>query len=148
MTVLDERQRRLLNRYQRELPLQPRPFAAMAEYSGMAEAELLGQLRHWLDDGVLSRIGAVVEHAVGASTLAALAVPASRIDEVAALVDSFVEVNHNYLREHAFNLWFVVTAPSRERVDAVLVEIVERSGLQPLELPMERCYRIDTGFAL
>jgi DNA-binding Lrp family transcriptional regulator len=85
---------------------------------------------------------------IGASTLAALAVPAARIDEVAAMVSEYPEVNHNYQREHRFNLWFVVTAPDRASLDAVLSDIETRSGLPLLDLPMQEDYFIDLGFRL
>ena len=62
-------------------------------------------------DGRISRIGAVLRPGCfGASTLVAMAVPAARLAEVAGLVNAFPGVNHNYQREHAYNLWFVLTA--------------------------------------
>jgi hypothetical protein len=75
-----------------------------------------------------------------------MAVPDERLDEVAELVNACPEVNHNYAREHRLNLWFVVTAASRERVADVLADIAGRSGLEVLDLPLERAYGIDLGF--
>jgi DNA-binding Lrp family transcriptional regulator len=85
---------------------------------------------------------------VGASTLAALCVPPARLDEVAAVVSAFAEVNHNYAREHRYNLWFVVTAESLARVKEVLAEIQGATGLCPLDLPLVAEYHIDLGFAI
>ncbi len=148
-TRLQPRERALLNRYQRDLPLSREPFREMGERCGFTEAELLDLLARWRESRVLSRVGAVLEHrSVGASTLAALSVPQERLDEVAACVSAHPEVNHNYEREHDYNLWFVVTAEDRGRVDAVLAEIEARTGLTPLDLPMERSYCVDTAFAL
>jgi DNA-binding Lrp family transcriptional regulator len=87
-------------------------------------------------------------HRIGASTLAALAVAPERLDAVAALVSEYPEVNHNYQREHRYNLWFVVTAADRARLDAVLGDIGRRSGLKVLDLPMLEDYFIDLGFRL
>ena len=75
-------------------------------------------------------------------------VPPERLAEVADLVTGYSEVNHNYEREHAFNLWFVVTAPSRQEVMEVLADIAARSGLQVLDLPLEQPYRVDLGFPI
>ena len=86
-------------------------------------------------------------HRAGWSTLAAMAVPAEELDEVAELVSSYAEVNHNYEREHELNLWFVVTAASRERVELVW-EIETRAGCPVLDLPLLEAYRLDLGFAL
>ena len=50
------------------------------------------------------------------------------------LVNGYAEVNHNYEREHALNLWFVVTAADDARLQAVLAEIAETTGLEVLDL--------------
>ena len=144
-----DREKALLDGFQRDFPLVPRPYAAVAERLGMTEAELLAMLRRLRDAGAVGRVGAVVRPGtVGASTLAAMAVPPERLDAVAALVSARPEVNHNYEREHRYNLWFVVTAASRDRVAAVLREIAAAAGLPVLALPLAREYRIDLGFPL
>ena len=146
---MNDLEKRLLDDFQRDFPLVSRPFAALAERLGASEAEVISGLRGLCEKGVISRVGAVFRpHVVGASTLAAMAVPAERLDEVADLVSSYFEVNHNYEREHRLNLWFVIVAPSAERVAEVLGEIAGRSGLTVLDLPMEAEYRIDLGFGL
>ena len=95
---------------------------------------------------MISRLGAVVTpNTAGASTLAAMAVPADRLDEVADIVSAEPGVNHNYEREHAFNLWFVVT----QRRDAVREHArphSKRHGLPVIDLPLEKAYHIDLGF--
>jgi siroheme decarboxylase len=145
----DALDRRLLDDFQRDFPLIPRPFATLAERLGVGEAEVLQRLQRLQEQGVISRIGAVITpHRAGWSTLAAIAVPEEELDEVAELVSRYAEVNHNYEREHEFNLWFVVTAPSSERVEAVLGEIETRTGLPVLDLPLVEAYRLDLGFAL
>ncbi len=147
MAGRDDLARRLIDRYQREMPLEPRPFAAMAQVTQSTEAEVLDELRGLAAAGTLSRVGAVVPPGVlGASTLAAMAVPEERLDSVADLVSACPEVNHNYEREHRLNLWFVVTAADRKRIDEVLGEIERRTGIAVIELPLERAYRIDLGF--
>ncbi|MCK5444554.1 MAG: Lrp/AsnC family transcriptional regulator, partial [Rhodospirillaceae bacterium] len=105
--------------------------------------------RHLIDNATIVRIGAVVRPGtIGASTLAAVAVPPEKLEDVAQLVSGFDEVNHNYEREHEFNLWFVLTAPDRERIDEVLAEIKSKTGIHPMDLPMEQDYHLDLGFHL
>ncbi|HNE01785.1 MAG TPA: Lrp/AsnC family transcriptional regulator, partial [Plasticicumulans sp.] len=58
------------------------------------------------------------------------------------------EVNHNYEREHRFNLWFVVTAGSEGRLQAALGAIERATGLPVLRLPLLQEYHIDLGFRL
>ena len=141
--------RGLLDGFQRDLPLVPRPYAAMAERLGTTEETVIDILRELAASGALSRVGAILPpHRFGASTLAAMAVPPERLDAVAALVNGFDEVNHNYEREHRLNLWFVVAAPTPARVDAILDEIRRRSGLPVIDLPLLEPFRIDLGFPL
>jgi DNA-binding Lrp family transcriptional regulator len=146
MDALDQR---LLDEFQRGFGLTPRPFAEIAARLEVTEAEVIDRLRRLREDGAVRRVGAVFRpNRVGASTLAALAVPPERLEDVAALVGAFAEVNHNYAREHRLNLWFVVTAPDAERVAQVLAEIAALTGLTPLDLRLERDFHVDLGFRL
>lgn len=146
---LDPAELKLLDDYQRDFPLVPRPYLAIAEATGRSEADVIDAYARLKEDGALSRIGAVVTpNAAGASTLAAMAVPPARLGEVAALVSAQPEVNHNYEREHAFNLWFVVTTADAPAVGEVLRRIERMTGLAVLDLPLVRSYHIDLGFPL
>jgi DNA-binding Lrp family transcriptional regulator len=146
---LSESDRRLLNEYQHGLPLEPRPFARIADVLGISEQEVLDALRCLQDSGVISRVGPVFRpNRVGVSTLAALAVPPESLSGVAEIVSAFAEVNHNYEREHRYNLWFVVTARDTEHLEQVLDTIEQRTRLKPLDLPMLEDYFIDLGFRL
>ena len=149
MTPLTPLQSALIEAYQRDLPLVPRPFAAMGERLGAGEAEVLEALEDLSGRGVLSRVGPVFRPGVlGASTLAAMAVPPARLETVAAAVSARPEVNHNYQREHRYNLWFVVTAADRAAVARALWEIRQATALAVLDLPLEAEYHIDLGFSL
>lgn len=140
----------VLDALQRDLPLMERPFAAAAEALGTSEAEVLAVLRRAQQAGWLVRVGPVFRPGrLGQSTLAAMAVPASRLEEVGALVSSYDEVNHNYQRAHpTWNLWFVVTAADEPRLLAVLADIARRSALEVLDLRMVREHHIDLAFPL
>lgn len=147
--MLSDLDRRLLDEYQHDFPLEPQPFAALADELGVSERKVLERLAYLKRFGALSRVGAVVRpNRIGASTLAALAVPPEDLEKVAEQVNAFTEVNHNYEREHHYNLWFVVTAEDRDHIDRVLAEIARVTGLEPLDLPMVEDYFIDLGFAL
>jgi len=141
--------RRLLDEFQRDLPLVPRPFAEMAAVLAVSEAEVLARLTALQAAGTIARVGATVRpNTAGASTLAALAVPEARVDEVAALVGAEPGVNHSYLREDAWNLWFVATAPDAGGLAASLQRIGAKTGLRVLDLPLLRAFNIDLGFRL
>jgi DNA-binding Lrp family transcriptional regulator len=140
---------RLLNDFQRHFPLVPEPYAALAEALGAAERDVLEGLAQLRASGAVSRIGAVFRPgAIGASTLAAMAVPPGRLEAVAAIVSRFPEVNHNYEREHRCNLWFVAAAPDDDALAAVLDRIERATGIEVLALPLVEEYHIDLGFQL
>lgn len=140
---------RLLNEFQRDFPLCPAPFAELAARLGVGERLVLNSLEKLRREGKISRVGAVfAPKRIGASTLAAMAVPADKLDAVAAAVNRFPEVNHNYEREHRYNLWFVVTAASEGRLQASLGAIEQAAGYPLLPLPLVEEFHIDLGFSL
>lgn len=140
---------RLLNEFQRDFPLVHAPFAELAARLASDEATVLGALQRLQQEGSISRIGAVfAPRAVGASTLAALAVPRERLEAVAALVSAHPGVNHNYEREHHYNLWFVATATDEEALAALLADIRAQTDLPPIALPLVEEFHIDLGFDL
>jgi siroheme decarboxylase len=146
---LDAIDRRLLNDFQQGFPLSRRPYAEIGVRLGIGEAEVLSRLARLSAAGAVSRVGAVLTpKRVGVSTLAAMAVPPGRLEAVAQLVSAYPEVNHNYEREHRVNLWFVLTARDKARLDEVLAEIALLTGLAVLDLPMLEEYHIDLGFPL
>ncbi len=139
----------LLNKLQSGFPVCHDPFAQLAEELNCGSSEIIDRLKQLQSSGVIRRFGAVLNHKrAGASTLAALKVPLEKIDEVAELVNSFKEVNHNYLREHSYNLWFVVTAKTQARVDEVLSELKAKSACDLLNLPMVKSHHINLAFDL
>lgn len=139
----------LLNDFQRDLPLSLTPYADMAKQLDVSEQAVLQALQSLQDRGVISRVGPVFRpNRIGVSTLAAMSVPADQLECVARIVSAFPEVNHNYEREHEYNLWFVVTASSEEHLDIVLYEIQQHAELPLLSLPMLDDYFIDLGFEL
>ena len=140
---------RLLNNFQHAFPLVRRPFRNIGSKVGRDEDEVIDRFGRLAEDGALSRIGPVFSPgSIGVSTLAALAVPAQRVQEVADWLNAFPEINHNYEREHGYNLWFVATAPDQDWLDGVLYRIADHLGYPMLVLPMLERYHIDLGFDL
>jgi len=147
--ALSDIERRLLNEYQHNFPVSVTPFKDIADRIGCSETEVLESLRSLRERGIVSRVGPVISPScVGASTLAAMSVPEGDLSKIASIVSSYDEVNHNYEREHAINLWFVVTAESELRVRQVLKDISNRTGYEIHNLTMLESYHIDLGFPL
>ncbi|OZI17208.1 AsnC family protein [Bordetella genomosp. 7] len=145
---MDEFDRRLLNVLQRGLPLVPQPWEALARELGAPASVLRARVRQWLDNGTLTRFGPMfdIEPLGGAFTLAALCVPSSRIDEVAGVLAHMPEVAHNYLRDHVWNMWFVLACESQPDVARAIDRIEQRTGLAVLNLPKEKTYHVGLHF--
>ena len=147
--ITDPIDRRLLDEFQRNFPVTDRPFQVLADALGLSEEDVLDRLARMRKTGRITRVGATIAPgAVSASTLAAVAAPDERLEEVAALIDAEPGVNHNYQREDAWNLWFVATGPDRAHVDDTLARIARRTGLQVLDLRLVRPFNVDLGFRM
>jgi len=144
---IDDVDARLIDEFQSDFPISERPFRAVADAIGTTEADAFDRVTRLLDEGVFRRFGAVLNPPViGSSTLAAVSAPDDRFDEIADVVNAYRQVNHNYRRDHEWNMWFVVTAGSRERRDEILAEIEAETGCDVLNLPMLTDYYIDLEF--
>lgn len=145
----DPLDRALLDDWQRDFPVTARPFEALAQHLGTSETDVIARLRTKQAAGQITRVGATVApNTIAASTLAAVAAPEDRIEEVATIIGEQPGVNHSYLRENLWNLWFVATGPDRTHIDATLARIAQRSGLRVLDLPLVRPFNLDLGFSL
>lgn len=146
---MDKIDKHLLNDFQRGFPLCSRPYLEVANRLGIDEDEVLDRLSRLKDSGHVSRIGAIVKPGrIGASTLAALQVADDRIEQVAAYINARDDVNHNYLREHDYNMWFVLNTSSKATLDQAIVQIEQETGLQVLVLRMLKDFHLDLGFDL
>ena len=142
---LDDVDRRIVNALQDGFPICERPFAEAARPLGIGEDELIARIERLLANGTLTRFGPLFDVARlgGNFTLAAMQVPAERFDDVAAIVNAQDEVAHNYAREHALNMWFVLAASSAADVQAAVARIEAGSGLPVLTFPKEREFFVD-----
>jgi DNA-binding Lrp family transcriptional regulator len=133
----DAMDRRIINSLQEGFPLSPRPFAEAAAQLGLAEEELISRLENLRRRGAITRFGPFIDAAAmgGAFCLCAMAVPETRFDEVAEQVNAFSEVAHNYERQHALNMWFVLATERPEQIEATARAIEAATGLEVLCFP-------------
>jgi DNA-binding Lrp family transcriptional regulator len=148
MIELDDLDKAILNEIQLDFPLVEKPFLDLASKLDSDENEILRRIRRLTREGAIRKIGPVLnmKKVGGESTLAALQAPDERIDEVAQIINSFYEVSHNYLRPDKYNIWFTVSAPSRQQLDDVIDKIKLRTGCSLIELPTLRLFKIGVKF--
>ena len=147
--MLTALEKQLLNDYQQEFPLTERPFLQIAEALSTREEVVIKAYQQFADQQIISRIGPVITpNHLGASALVAMAVNEEDLETVADLVSSYPNVNHNYERENAVNLWFVLMAEDESRLLDLVAEIEQRSGYTAMRLPMLADFYINLGFQL
>jgi DNA-binding Lrp family transcriptional regulator len=135
--MLSEADRRVVNALLGGFPLVERPFAHVAAGLGLSEDELIATVTRLREDGLLTRFGPMYDAVAlgGAFSLCAMQVPEERFAEVATLVNDLPEVAHNYRREHAFNMWFVLATERPQEIAATIARIEAATGLPVLNLP-------------
>ncbi len=140
MPELDDADRALINRLQDDLPLTGRPFAVIGDELGVPEAEVIARLNRLREEGILTRFGPFFDAAAlgGAFCLCAMSVPEADFDTVADKVNAHPEVAHNYQREHALNMWFVLATENAEEIASVAHDIEAETGLNVNLFPKER----------
>ncbi|MRX50486.1 AsnC family transcriptional regulator [Paracoccus sp. S-4012] len=134
---LDATDRAILNALQDGFPLSPRPFDEAAEPLGLAGAELIARLARLREVGATTRFGPFFDAAAmgGAFCLCAMAVPEADFEAVVTKVNAHDEVAHNYARDHALNMWFVLATDTPEGIDRTAAEIERETGLEVLMFP-------------
>ncbi len=147
---MDALDRRILDVIQSDFPLERRPYDAIGKRLGLTEAEVLARVRALRERGIIRRIGASFQSKkLGfRSTLCAAKVPADRLDAFVAEVNRHPGVTHNYLRDHELNVWFTCIGPSWDAVCATLDEISRATGVEVLNLPAERMFKIKVDFRM
>jgi len=146
---MSELDRKVLSTIQAAFPVKARPYAVLAQQLDSTEADVLASVKGMRSEGIIRRIGSIFDsHRLGyRSTLCAIAVPEERIEEVAALIGEYHNVTHNYEREDRYNVWFTLIAPSQSRIQAILDEIAEKTGIDDiLDLPAIRLFKIKVDF--
>lgn len=134
---LDALDKRIINTLQTGFPLCERPYARVAQTLGTDEHVLIERLKALLERGVLSRFGPLfqAERLGGALTLCAMSIEARDFERIADAVNAHPEVAHNYAREHALNMWFVLATERAEEIDRVIEDIERETGYRVFNMP-------------
>jgi DNA-binding Lrp family transcriptional regulator len=150
---LDATDKQLLNLLQSKFPLDPRPFARVAEAAGLDEDEVMRRTQRLLDERIIREITPIFDTpALGyESMLVAARVDAEHPHRAAAVINEHPGVSHNYLRNHAFNLWFTIAVPpdSKLGLDGTLEVLKERAGAASIrQLPTIKMFKINMNLEM
>jgi DNA-binding Lrp family transcriptional regulator len=143
--TFDDVDKALLTEVQKHFPVGHRPFAALGEKLGISEQECLSRVARLKETKVIRQLSAIFDtRALGyQSTLAAMKVDPSRVDEAAEVVNQHPGVSHNYKRNDLFNIWFTVAVPPGDSLEQV-VQILHTlaKAEETILLPTLRLYKI------
>ena len=145
---MDALDRDLLNEIQADFPVQPHPYRIIGERLGMEEAEVLTRIQSLREKGIIRRLGASINsRQIGfVSTLLAAKVPKEQFSEFVQTVNSCKGVTHNYERRHEYNVWFTLIAPSEQEKQQTIQDLIEKTGINIIELPAKRIFKIRVDF--
>ena len=146
---MDAIDKKILNILQNEFPLEERPFLIVAGQCGISEDEAITRIRKMKEKGIIRRVGAVFDGVkLGrVSTLCAARVPEEKIDLFVQTVNANKGVTHNYRRDHAYNIWFTVSAPTALELESFLKDVKEKSGVTDiLDMRAVRTFKINASF--
>ena len=148
MREMDACDKALLDIIQDDFPIVPRPYAEIGERLGIPEEEALQRVLDLKQGKIIRRMGANFQSKkLGwVSTLCGAKVPEDVLDRFVELVNAEPGVTHNYEREHAYNVWFTVIGPSREYIQERLDAITAQTGVEILNLPATRLFKIKVNF--
>lgn len=145
MPVISPQEKAVINQLQSGIAICERPYLEAAQRLGMSEMDLLELLRSMLQQGVLTRIGPLfqIERMGGAFSLAALHAPPERFEEVVAVVNALPQVAHNYEREHALNMWFVLACEAPDQIGEVIRLIEDKTQCAVKNFPKLREFFVE-----
>ncbi|MBQ2593628.1 MAG: Lrp/AsnC family transcriptional regulator [Candidatus Riflebacteria bacterium] len=139
---LDEKDREILQMLQNGFPLVAEPYKAIGDKLWIDEYAVISRIVRLIQNGVIRYVGPFFDsRKLGyKGCLAAMNVPEERVDEVAAVINRFDEVTHNYLREGTPNVWFTLITNSPERQKEILDSIKKESGIDEIKLFSSKKY--------
>jgi DNA-binding Lrp family transcriptional regulator len=148
---MDDLDRRILTELQESFPLEKDPYSIIAGNLGISQDELWERVTNLIGTGAIRRIGFSIDsRRIGyASTLAAVRVEDSRVEEATKVISDYPQVTHSYLRENEYNIWFTVIAEDVSCVSGILEQIRQKLSLNEsdvLDLPVEKLFKLDARF--
>jgi len=149
--IMDSLDKDILNEIQSDYPLEPHPYEELGKRVRLSEDEVLERVRRLKENGIIRRIGGNFHSSRlnFASTLCAAKVPEDKLEVFVEVVNGYPGVTHNYLRNHAYNVWFTFIAEDMEYIRSALKRIAEETGVDKiLNLPAVKVFKIKVDFAV
>ena len=95
--MIEDIDKKIIGQIQGDIPLEPRPFAAMAEEIGLSEAEFIQRIKTMQGKGIIRRFGATLRHqeaGYSANAMVAWVVPEDQMDNIGPLMAELPVITH------------------------------------------------------
>lgn len=148
---MDATNRKLMNLLQKGLPLEKNPYGVLAAQLEISRSELLERIKDLFQEGYIRRLGGTFNNSgMGyTSLLFGIYAPDDIFDLVAAYVNSFKGVTHNYQRNGKLNMWFTFSFSDPAEKEPLIQGLRERFKiLEIFEFPNLRNYKLNVYFDL
>ncbi len=120
--MLDEFDKKVISLIQGDLPVDPRPFATLADQIGLTEAQFIARIKGLKKRGIIRRFGATLHHqeaGFSSNAMVTWVVPDHRINEAGEILAKFKEVTHCYQRRPQknwpYNLYTMIHGSNRDQ---------------------------------
>ncbi|TDA69494.1 MAG: Lrp/AsnC family transcriptional regulator [Clostridia bacterium] len=134
--MLSQQEKQVISLLQGNLPLTPRPFAALAEQAGMTEDEFIETTRKLMSRGVIRRLAGIIRHreaGIAANAMVVWHVPPEQAARVGEELAAAPEVTHCYERpatpEWPYNLYAMIHGTAREECEEIAAKLAARVGI-------------------
>jgi DNA-binding Lrp family transcriptional regulator len=132
---------------QGSFPLEPRPYARVAQGAGMSEEQAIARVQELIDARIIRQVTPIFDtRALGySSMLVAAKVDPENPHRAANVINAHPGVSHNYLRDHEFNLWFTIAVEgdSKLGLDGTLAALAEQAHAASIrQLPTLKLFKI------
>jgi len=134
--MVDDPDKKIIGLLQDDMPMDPRPFAIMADQVGITEEQFLSRVKSMVDSGIIRRLGATLHHqkaGFSANAMVAWIVPDSKVEEAGRIMAGFREVSHCYQRvtqgDWKYNVYTMIHGNSRDECREIARRISKNTGI-------------------
>jgi len=134
--MVDDLDKKIISLLQDDMPLDPRPFAIMADQVGITEEQFLSRVKSMVDGGIIRRFGATLHHqkaGYSANAMVAWIVPENKIEKAGTIMAGFREVTHCYQRvpqgDWRYNVYTMIHGNNRDECREIAQRISQSTGI-------------------
>jgi len=151
MAEYSEKESRVLNRVQQDLPLVYMPWHQLSGELGLTPDDVMDIIRTYRDEGVIRNIAGIfsAEKLGYDISLVAFCVPDKKVAQAAEIINAHPGVSHNYLRDHRYNIWFTLAVPPSTSLQKEAARMADQAGAEDyLLLRNERMMKLGVKLAV